>query len=331
MLGCVLSTGARGAVDPDALAQCPQPDRAYSVVVSLSRETGDEMGLSMGDNALTHGNLIVESVSDTLISSPGQCCSREKLDSVRRVIAPSIATFRGLADNVIASPEVVRPLMERLAKGRDVVRIVHVGDSHIRGYYYSQATRDVLESVYGNTAVEPRRIVGTSSGILTETGQPGLVYQTIGINGATCNTYTKDTARLAEIAAQKPDLIILSFGTNEAHNTNYSEAAHTTQMQRLTDALRERCPDAVFLLTTSPGSYQNGRPNPRTKRVAANIVAFAAEHGMASWDMFTILGGDGNILNNWASRKMQRQDRVHFNAEGYTLMGRMLAEALLKL
>lgn len=239
------------------------------------------------------------------------------------------ATFRGLKANTITDAARLAPFFKKLRSGRQVARVVHVGDSHIRGHVYSQQTRAVLESVFGDAAIKQRRVTYSTSGFLEESGRPGLVYQTKGINGATCKTYLP-TERIDEIAALKPDLIILSFGTNEAHNTNYSEADHTRLLDQLTSLLKARCPQACFLLTTSPGSYQSGKKNPRTQRVAANTVAYASSHGMASWDMFNILGGDPYILTNWQSRNMMAKDRVHFTNSGYTIMGKMLAAAMLK-
>ena len=80
-------------------------------------------------------------------------------------------------------------------------------------------------------------------------------YTDVGINGAFCTTFTRPD-RIADIAALHPDLLILSFGTNESHNRRYNTMLHYRQMDDLVRMLREKLPNVPMLMTTPPGSLR---------------------------------------------------------------------------
>ena len=114
------------------------------------------------------------------------------------------SAFRETGRNeVIDSIALLAPVFEHLRQVRaglseDTVRIVHIGDSHVRGHIYPQTIGARLTETFG-----------------------AVSYIDKGVNGATCLTFTHPD-RIAEIAALKPELLILSFGTNESHNRRYN-------------------------------------------------------------------------------------------------------------
>ena len=146
------------------------------------------------------------------------------------------SAFRETGRNeIIDSIALLTPVLERLRQVRaglseDTVRIVHIGDSHIRGHIYPQTTGMRLAETFG-----------------------AVSYIDKGVNGATCLTFTHPD-RIAEIAALKPELLILSFGTNESHNRRYNSNVHYNQMDELVRLLRAALHDVPILLTTPPGS-----------------------------------------------------------------------------
>ena len=112
-------------------------------------------------------------------------------------------------------------------------------------------------------------------------------------------------------------------------------------------SLKERFPEADFLLTTPPGSYwrkrvkktlKNGRKtyvtrhilNEQVEQVAQTQVAYGAEHGIPVWDLYHVVGGADYACRNWRSAGLQRSDYIHYTPEGYILQGKLLAEAILK-
>ena len=230
------------------------------------------------------------------------------------------AAFRGMGRNeIVDSIALLTPVFERLRQVRaglseDTVRIVHIGDSHVRGHIYPQTTRACLIETFRASS-----------------------YIDKGENGATCLTFTHPD-RIAEIAALKPELLILSFGTNESHNRRYNVNVHYNQMDELVKLLQDSLPNVSILLTTPPGSYESFRQrrrrrtyavNPRTATASETIRRYAKEHRLLVWDMYDVVGGKRRACVNWTEAKLMRPDHVHYLPEGYILQGNLLYQALI--
>ena len=230
------------------------------------------------------------------------------------------SAFRETGRNeVIDSIALLAPVFEHLRQVRaglseDTVRIVHIGDSHVRGHIYPQTTGARLTETFG-----------------------AVSYIDKGVNGATCLTFTHPD-RITEIAALKPELLILSFGTNESHNRRYNINVHYNQMDELVKLLHDSLPNVPILLTTPPGSYESFRQrrrrrtyaiNPRTATAAETIRRYAKDHRLLVWDMYDVVGGKRRACTNWTEAKLMRPDHVHYLPEGYILQGNLLYQALI--
>ena len=232
------------------------------------------------------------------------------------------AAFRETGRNeIIDSIALLSPVFEHLRQVRaglsdDTVRIVHIGDSHIRGHIFPRTTGARLTETFGNVS-----------------------YTDMGVNGATCLTFTHPE-RIADIVALKPELLILSFGTNESHNRRYNEHVHYNQMDELIKLLQNALPGIPILLTTPPGSYDSFRQrrrgratyaiNPRTAIASQTIRRYAKEHRLLVWDMYDAVGGSRRACTNWTAARLMRPDHVHYLPEGYILQGNLLYQALIK-
>ena len=166
----------------------------------------------------------------------------------------------------------------------------------------------------------------------------GDSHTDMGINGAFCTTFTRPD-RISDIAALHPDLVILSFGTNESHNRRYNTLLHYRQMDELVRMLRDSLPNVPLLMTTPPGSYDSFRKsrrrrtysiNPRTAIAVETMRRFADDNGLAVWDMYEAVGGRQRACLNWQEAKLMRPDHVHYLPEGYVLQGELFYQALLK-
>lgn len=272
--------------------------------------------------------------TDKPLLMPGQ--TREMHRAMRRLPLrnPLPGDFFHSADNVIDDPtRSLVPFLKKLNNMSDPVRVVHIGDSHVRGHVFPFTVRRGLESDFGEEGVRSDSVTYRSSGLARETGDPGIVYHILGVNGATNITFSTEE-KVNEIASLNPDLIIVSFGTNEAHSQRYLPQVHEMQIDRLITMLKKACPEAVFLLTTPPGAYVSRRRartvNPRTVTVARVIKDYAHEHQMAVWDMYNIVGGKNDACRNWTKQGMLRADGIHFTVGGYQLQGKLLHQAFIK-
>ena len=114
------------------------------------------------------------------------------------VAVPQIAFpsgFQQLGENELTdSLGILNPFWEKLRLlhagfSTDTIRIVHIGDSHIRGRILPRTTGTLLTETFG-----------------------AISYTDIGINGAFCTTFTRPD-RISDIVALHPDLVILSEQT----------------------------------------------------------------------------------------------------------------------
>lgn len=264
--------------------------------------------------------------STSMASTPLPNCDTIRSYSmwVDTITVPHVALpqeFKMTADNRLTdSIGILNPIWEKLRLLRmgystDTLRIVHVGDSHIRGHILPRTTGALLTQSFG-----------------------AVSYTDMGINGAFCTTFTRPE-RIAAIAALQPHLLILSFGTNESHNRRYNSMAHYRQMDELVRMIYDSLPNVRILLTTPPGSYDSVRRNrrrrtytvnPRTSIAVETIRRFAFNNGTAVWNMYDVVGGRKRACLNWWEAGLMRPDHVHYLPEGYVLQGELLYQALLK-
>lgn len=233
------------------------------------------------------------------------------------------ASFDSISPNVIVGEELLLPAAKILVEGERPLRVLHLGDSHVAGKSLPRAVKEVLTDWLGEADS-----AGEGSGIN---------FLAIGSNGATSRRFLSGDY-MQRISDFHPDLIILSLGTNEAHGMGYLEDVHSRQLDKFFAVLGSVCPDASLLLTTPPGDYlavsgkgkqRVKRPNPMVVRCAANIVSYGKEHGMATWDLNTICGGEVAVTN-WIKAGLMRPDRVHFLPEGYAVQGHLLGNAIVR-
>jgi lysophospholipase L1-like esterase len=300
-----------------------------------------------------------------------------------KVVVPIVdipKSFRGMGENILHNDgNSLATVFDKLRKIRkaqlsgnileinndalatnDTLHVLHIGDSHIRGHVYPRTVRDLLTNCFG-----------------------AIAYKDFGINGATCNSYL-DSRTMQQICTytleqednplltqsgiipkhHKPDLVIVSFGTNESYGRYYNSDEHYKQIDALVKALNEAFPGTPLLLTTPAGCYKAHRTsyktrvlvssrhsrhakksrryktvtrtrttyseNPFNAPCAATIVKYAKDNNLAYWDLYTISGGRENACRNWTSAGLMRADRVHFLPEGYALQGQLLYCALIK-
>lgn len=170
----------------------------------------------------------------------------------------------------------------------------------------------------------------TLDGISLENELSGVVYHSIGVNGAKFVDFARARYFAKEVAELQPDLIILSFGTNEAQGKNGPPALYN-QMKELVNQLQAEVPNASFLLTTPADSYlRSGRSfNPYMTEACAVIRNFARERGLALWDMYTLTGG-AESARNWKNSGLMTSDSVHYTRWGYAVQGKLLYQSLIR-
>lgn len=232
------------------------------------------------------------------------------------------------------------------------VRIVQIGDSHVRGHVLPAVLRQKLSSVWGSEAMVDQKINYHTSALAEETENNGFVFHGMGKNGATI-AYFMNPNKLDEIARLKPDLIIISVGTNESHSKFVPDAYSAkldTFMAEMKSRMAEQGIDVAFLLTTPPCSHivkteineyedDDGKlhtetvkmkvPNPVAADVSSFQFNYAVRHRLAVWNLYDVVGGKTNACVNWKNTSLMAKDGIHYTNRGYTIQAELLGQAII--
>jgi lysophospholipase L1-like esterase len=177
----------------------------------------------------------------------------------------------------------------------------------------------------------------------------GVLVEGFGINGATLASLdNRDPAILArELANQPPAMVILAFGTNEAVDSDFDEAAYAAQLTRQIQRLRQTLPRTGILVMGVPDAgrpvraTRRGRspqgcgavsPLPALQRVRAAQRSVAQAQRVAFFDWSAEVTRSPCRLPELArgDAPLMRPDLVHFTPDGYRLTAERLQAQLLR-
>lgn len=167
-------------------------------------------------------------------------------------------------------------------------------------------------------------------GVSLENSRPGVLYHTIGVNGARYDQYNIAPLFWKQLPALKADLYIISLGTNEAQRASFFEAMFVKDLSGFLEKLKEISPGASILITTAPDSYKLRRSSNKVLRqLNQTLTGYCNKNYIPLWDLYRITNGYGSAYS-WSKRGLMSRDRIHFTAEGYRLQGSLLFNALAK-
>jgi lysophospholipase L1-like esterase len=169
-------------------------------------------------------------------------------------------------------------------------------------------------------------------GVFVESRTPGVVLDTLGINGARAATpLAWDAAAwAAEAKARAPSLFVLAYGTNEAAGA-WKVSRYENSLEDLAKRVQAALPDTDCLVVGPPDmAATGGGSRPRVIEHDAAARAVASRVGCAFFSSFDAMGGEGSYAR-WARETppLAAGDGVHLRAAGYARLGEQVAEALL--
>jgi lysophospholipase L1-like esterase len=163
---------------------------------------------------------------------------------------------------------------------------------------------------------------------LERSGSSGVLYHTIGVNGAQMDQYNNSQLFWQQLAALRGDFYIVSLGTNEAQNQHLSTETLFAIYRQFTDNIHRLSPNAVILFTTPPGSYLKGKkPNTALQTFTTALINYCDSSNIAFWDLYKISGGKNSAVG-FKKNHLLAHDLVHFSEPGYRLQGQLLLAAL---
>lgn len=192
-------------------------------------------------------------------------------------------------------------------------------------YCYTSAA---LEKPLSNLNLTLKGEPSTLYGLLLEKTQPGLLYHSTGINGAGFYNLLDSPRIFEQIGILKPDLIVISLGTNDAQG-RYRNEQFSTNLNNFMHLLRKSNPDTPVLFTLPPDSNKQGKHNADLAKVEKTMIAYAKENDCAWWSLSEVMGGKGSV-SKWRKEQMASKDLLHYTPKGYMLQGYLFYQAFVK-
>ncbi|WP_134088170.1 GDSL-type esterase/lipase family protein [Olivibacter sp. XZL3] len=164
---------------------------------------------------------------------------------------------------------------------------------------------------------------------LEKHNSPGVLFHTIGVNGARYEQYNRQPQFWQQLPALQADLYILSMGTNEAFYNGMTEEIYINQVAETVAKIQTIDASASILITTTAESFKNGRRNPMIERLNLALKFYCNKMGIPIWDLFDITGGSGSSAA-WLKNNLLQADKVHYQQRAYSMQGALLYDALAK-
>ncbi|OAE92577.1 GDSL-type esterase/lipase family protein [Flavobacterium psychrophilum] len=167
--------------------------------------------------------------------------------------------------------------------------------------------------------------------VLENTQNKGVLYNSIGVNGAKFSDYNQTPLFWKQLNHLKGDCYIFSMGTNEAQNYTLTPEIYTEYLKNTVNEVRQINPEAVILFTFPPASYyQKKAPNAMLIKLSNCMQEFCNNNNIAYWDLFTVTNQLKGAVE-WKNKSLLRPDLVHFSKKGYQLQGLLFVEAFAQL
>ncbi len=199
---------------------------------------------------------------------------------------------------------------------------------HADGYISYELRKPLWEVTMGLQRFSPSESRFLMQGLQLENGHSGIMYSMAGANGAEVSTYLRCEDLDKHVKAIKPDLVIISLGTNDAYFSSFDDKTYKHQYTVLIQKIKAVVPEVVFLLTTPGDNLRRRRYTNKNNVVASRrIQEIAQEEGVAVWNFYEVMGGFKSV-QQWYRYGLSQRDKLHFTFSGYQLQGQLLFEAL---
>jgi lysophospholipase L1-like esterase len=215
----------------------------------------------------------------------------------------------------------------------DNTKIEGIYDSISRSYTYFLPEEDDAFTIAFEQTDSTANHTFVVNGFLPDRDTTGIVYHSIGVNGASVPSYLKSTYLEDELRLIKPDLVIFAIGINDAVADSFTAASFFNNYNMLIERIEAVVPGCAYIFITNNDSYRKvarNRYEVNRKGLIAQSTFYtlAEQHQGGVWDLFAIMGGLRSMYK-WQQAGLAQRDKIHFTKNGYVLIGDMFFNALL--
>ncbi|MFM1971308.1 MAG: hypothetical protein RL731_1130 [Bacteroidota bacterium] len=179
----------------------------------------------------------------------------------------------------------------------------------------------------------------TIYGLYLESSSPGIILNSVGVNGAEYKHYLRSSYFFNQLSQLKPSLIIVSLGTNEAfHFSRFDPNEFNNTLDSFFSVLKSQHPEADVIITSAPAVQHKARiargksrfqENKNISLINSILKAQAQKYQCGYWDFYEVMGGK-NSMRLWSNAGLTDARRIHFSKKGYLMQGKLLNNAIEK-
>ena len=166
-------------------------------------------------------------------------------------------------------------------------------------------------------------------GVSAENSGGGLVYDSLGLNGASITVLSRmfnQSHWAAELQHRHPDLVVVNYGTNEADFPAFIDKQYEKELREAIRRLRAALPETSLLIMSPMDRGYRTEGEIETMPTIPRIVALqrrvARETGCGFFDTFQAMGGEGTMARWYAAQpRLVSADFIH----PYPAGGKMIA------
>jgi len=176
-------------------------------------------------------------------------------------------------------------------------------------------------------------------GVVFEKKGPGLIYHSLGLNGASVQMALRffDRANWTEqLQHQNPDLVVINYGSNETFFARYVESTYPKELEALLVRVREALPKTSILVMSPMDRGERDKTGtivtpPILPRLVEAQRKVALANNCAFFNTFEAMGGAGTMAKWYQAKpRLVSADFLHPLPQGAAKVGKHLEQALLE-
>ena len=151
----------------------------------------------------------------------------------------------------------------------------------------------------------------------------GVVFNTVGVNGATYGDFLKYSLQIEQLNSIQPDLVMISLGTNESLSSITKEKKKKN-ISDLVSKFKEQNPNLPILLISPT---DNRLKSQKIKEIVSWIEESSQIKKVAFFNLYEATGGSG-YFKKALNKKEANTDGVHFLRPGYEFQAEKIWTAI---
>ncbi|HTW81489.1 MAG TPA: GDSL-type esterase/lipase family protein [Terracidiphilus sp.] len=186
-------------------------------------------------------------------------------------------------------------------------------------------------------SVQPSAGSVTLFGVDFRRGANGLLYDSLGLNGATTSVLARvmqPDIWKQELDHADPALIVINYGSNESSFSKWVATGYANELRMAIDRIRRLAPNTpILIMSPMDRGERTGLDDIQTMSTIPEIVAIqrqvAAQTHCAFFDTYDAMGSSGTMARWYeASPRLVTADLLHPTPQGATIVAGLFLQQL---